>query len=115
GSTQNPEERLYVVSTMLSPSRLRTKHAPRWPSLSRQSRGHRSHWMRPSSVACHQRPGWFIGGASVVAEVRLLPLDHAIPQHPAAREAKVGRQAGLEPELREELPLVGQRLPHLRQ
>ena len=30
---------------------LRTKHRPRWPSCSLQSRGHRSHWMRPSSSA----------------------------------------------------------------
>src|SRR5678816_1419118 len=42
---------------MRSPARWRTKHMPRWPSFSRQSRGHRSHWMRPSSVACHQRAG----------------------------------------------------------
>ena len=35
----------------------RTKHRPRWPSCSRQSRGQRSHWMRPSSSWCHQRAG----------------------------------------------------------
>ena len=37
--------------------RARTKQAPRWPSCSRQSRGQRSHWMRPSSSLRHQRPG----------------------------------------------------------
>ena len=36
GSTQNPDERPYVVSTMASPERARTKHAPRWPSCSLQ-------------------------------------------------------------------------------
>src|ERR671921_643292 len=38
GSTQNPEERPYVVSTIESPDRARTKQAPRWPSCSLQPR-----------------------------------------------------------------------------
>ena len=54
---QKPDERPYVVSTIASPSRWRTKHAPRWPSCRRQSRGQRSHWTRPSSRRCHHRPG----------------------------------------------------------
>ena len=31
------------------PAAPRTKHRPRWPSCSLQSRGQRSHWMRPSA------------------------------------------------------------------
>ena len=38
-----------MVSTIRSFSRARTKHAPRAPSFSRQSRGHISHCTRPSS------------------------------------------------------------------
>src|SRR5476649_787126 len=98
---------------MASFSRWRTKHAPRWPSCSLQSRGHRSHWMRPSSVACHQRPGWFMAAAASMAiatslrgEVRLLPLDHAVALYAAAREAEIGRQPGLQLELSEELHFV---------
>ena len=47
---QNPEERPYVVSTMRSPSRFRTKQSPRCPSASVQSRGHTSHRMRSFST-----------------------------------------------------------------
>src|SRR5436853_7878876 len=36
GSTQKPEERPYVVSTIASAERARTKQAPRWPSCSLQ-------------------------------------------------------------------------------
>src|SRR3569832_2261198 len=57
GSTQKPDERPEVVSTIRPPSILRTKHKPRWPSCSLQSRGQRSHWMRPSGSVCHQRAG----------------------------------------------------------
>src|SRR3954467_12403192 len=105
---QKPEERPWVVSTMRSPSRWRTKHAPRWPSCSLQSRGHRSHWMRPSSIACHQRPGWFTGRleeGALRSEVRLLPRDHAIALDAAAAEAKVSGQSRLQLELVEELHL----------
>src|SRR6266545_2670662 len=52
GSTQKPLERPYVVSTIASCSRARTKQRPRWPSRSLQARGQTSHWTRPSSSAC---------------------------------------------------------------
>src|SRR5919106_1384272 len=52
GSTQNPLERAYDVSTIWSSTRARTKHSPRWPSRSRQDRGQTSHWIRPSSRRC---------------------------------------------------------------
>ena len=45
-----PLERPKVVSTIPSPARARTKHRPRWPSVSRQRRGHTSHWSLPSST-----------------------------------------------------------------
>ena len=52
GSTQNPLDRPYVVSTTWSSTRPRTKHRPRWPSCSLQARGHTSHCTRPSSSGC---------------------------------------------------------------
>jgi hypothetical protein len=52
GSTQNPLDRPYVVRTISSPSRARTKQNPRWPSRSRQPRGHTSHCTRPSATRC---------------------------------------------------------------
>src|ERR671935_1076868 len=57
GSTQNPLERPYVVSTIWSSARARTKHRPRWPSRSLQARGHTSHWIRPSSRRCQSLVG----------------------------------------------------------
>jgi hypothetical protein len=52
GSTQNPLERPYVVSTTLSPWRMRTKQRPRCPSRRRQWRGQTSHCTRPSGSTC---------------------------------------------------------------
>ena len=52
GSTQNPDERPYEASTIRSSTRPRTKHSPRWPSRSLQSRGQTSHWIRPSDSSC---------------------------------------------------------------
>jgi len=43
GSTQKPDERPYVVSTIRPSRRTRTKQRPRWPSSSLQKRGQRSH------------------------------------------------------------------------
>src|SRR5438105_15438492 len=52
GSTQNPLERPYVVSTNSPPSHARTKQRPRWPSRSLHARGQTSHCTRPSPVRC---------------------------------------------------------------
>src|SRR5262249_51526768 len=67
GSTQNPLDRPYVVSTIWSSSRARTKHTPRCPSRSLHARGHTSHWMRPSSRTCQ----YFVG--TVVLATRSSP------------------------------------------
>src|SRR5262245_534846 len=67
GSTQNPLDRPYVVSTIWSSSRARTKHTPRWPSRSLHARGQTSHWMRPSSRTCQ----YFVG--TVVLATRSSP------------------------------------------
>ena len=52
GSTQNPDDRPYVVSTTSPPSTARTKHRPRWPSRILHARGHTSHCTRPSASVC---------------------------------------------------------------
>src|SRR5215510_12192140 len=67
GSTQNPEERPEVVSTIRSSARMRTKHKPACPSCSAQARGQTSHRIRPSSRRVHQVVGWDV--------VELTPLN----------------------------------------
>src|SRR5262245_25078033 len=57
GSTQKPLERPYVVRTISSPSRARTKQRPRCPPRSLQVRGQTSHWIRPSSRRCQYLVG----------------------------------------------------------
>jgi len=52
GSTQKPLDRPYVVNTICSPSRARTKHSPRCPSRSLHPRGQTSHCRRPSATWC---------------------------------------------------------------
>src|SRR5262249_24972487 len=79
---------------------LRTKQRPRWPSCSRQSRGHRSHWMRPSERLCHHLPS--------------IELHHPVAGNPAALQARVGRQSGFLQQLAEEHALVRNALPDLR-
>src|SRR5262245_55020540 len=74
---------------------------PRWPSCSLQSRGHRSHWMRPSASLCHHLP--------------FMEFGDAVARDLAACEARVGRQAGFLQELREEGALVRDAFPDLRQ
>ena len=104
---------------MASPTRWRTKHSPRWPSCSRQSRGHRSHCSRPSSRRCHQRAGW-LERRHVVARVhavrpRLRELAHAIARQPQVVMPEVGRKPGLALQRGQELGRQRQLLPHLRQ
>src|SRR5712672_748176 len=111
---------------MRPPSILRTKHSPRWPSCSLQSRGQRSHCTRPSLSACHQRPGYEVAVASsaiataflFVPALRfflLLPLRHAIAGDLAARKAGVGRQARLLDQLQQKELRVRDALPYPRQ
>src|SRR3954469_11562062 len=76
GSTQNPLERPYVVSTTWSFSRARTKHTPRWPSRSLHARGQRSHWIRPSSSSCQ----YTVGTVEGTVELFTLPDDTRPPR-----------------------------------
>src|SRR5919204_6220789 len=72
GSTQKPLERPYVVRTISSPSRARTKHSPRCPSRSLQARGQTSHWMRPSSSVCQ----YLVGKAAKAVSLIRMFGDH---------------------------------------
>src|SRR5579859_990858 len=112
---QKPEERPYVVSTIRPSCILRTKQAPRWPSCSLQSRGHRSHWMRPSSSACHQRPGWLDSGTMLACEVGLAPLRDLVAPYFALHERRVRGETRLALQFLHEPTPIGQAVPYLRQ
>ena len=80
-----------MVSTISSPSACARSTAPRWPSCSRQSRGHRSHCMRPSSQRVPPAAGY---RRAVMVVVR--PLGDPVARDLAARRgAMSARQARL--------------------
>src|SRR5439155_11354772 len=73
GSTQNPDDRPYVVSRICSPARMRTKHRPVCPSCSAQARGHTSQRIRPSSRRVHQVVGYRVSATSMPRSCSMMP------------------------------------------
>src|SRR5450759_2964087 len=106
--------------------RPRTKHAPRWPSWSLQSRGHRSHWMRPSSNLCQYLAGYcsaMLIGSSILMFLRVpgqmifgfAPFGHGIAQQFHVFSPEVIGQPGLASEHPEKLARLREAFPDLRQ
>src|SRR5262245_46391740 len=85
GSTQKPDERPQVASTISPPSQARTKHRPRWPSLSLHSWRHTSQRTRQSGSLVQCRVGRFSDGRSSIAFMTSeYHGDHRIARAPPA-------------------------------